>query len=118
MKKLIKNVLNKLNNHNNENNKLMVASVYLNLYVSTLEEVVKDDGDIYLHESGEIYAKIWIQKKHSKCYVDHYFWKEFSELFSLQDNQVKSIITRWVEDTYKLTGIYTTGVFKSNWSIS
>ena len=103
---------------NNEDKRLIAANTYFHLYMDSLEEVIKDDGRIYFCEYGYDYVKVCIIKNESKCWVDYYFWKEFSELFSLQDNQVKSIITRWVEDTYKLTGIYTTGVFKSNWSIS
>ena len=89
-----------------EDKRLMAARLYLNLYVSTLEEVVKDDGRIYLREYGDEYAKVCIVKKSSKCWVGFLFWEEFSELFSLQYNEVELIMSRWVEDTYQLTGIY------------
>ena len=90
-----------------EDKKLIAANIYFNLYMDTLEEVVKDNGDIYLRESGDRYAKIWIQKKRSKCWVYYGFWEEFSELFSLKYHEVQSIITRWVEDNYRLNGIDT-----------
>ena len=90
-----------------EEKKLIAINTYLNLFLGDLEEVVKDNGDIYLRESGDEYAKVWIKKKSSECWVDKSFWDEFSELFSLQYGEVKSIITRWVEDTYQLKGIYT-----------
>ena len=90
-----------------EDKKLIAINTYLDLFLSTLEEVVKDNGDIYLRESGDIYAKVWIQKKSSQCWVDWEFWRDFSELFSLEFSETQSFITRWVEDTYQLKGIYT-----------
>jgi len=92
---------------NDEDKRLMAASVYLNLYLNSLEEVVKDNGDIHLRESGNINTIFLIREKSSKCWVDMSFWSKFSKEFSLQDNEVKSIITRWVEDTFKLKGIHT-----------
>ena len=91
----------------NEDKKLTAANIYLNLYMNTLEEVVKYDGRIYLREYGYEYSKVCIIKKESKCWVDWGFWQKFSELFSLQYNDVQSIITEWVEDTYQLEGIHT-----------
>jgi len=90
-----------------ENKKLIAINTYLNLFLGNLEEVVKDNGDIYLRESGDIYAKVWIQKKSSQCWVHYYFWNEFSELFSLEFIETESFIARWVEYTYKLKGIHT-----------
>jgi len=90
-----------------EDKKLIAINTYLNLFLGDLEEVVKDDGDVYLCETGDRYAKVLIEKKSSECRVDYYFWEEFSELFSLQYGEVKSIITRWVEDTYQLKSIDT-----------
>ena len=91
----------------NEDKMFIAASVYFNLYMNTLEEVVKDDGRIYLCESGDEYSKVRIVKKESECLVEYSFWREFSESFSLQYNDVQSIITEWVEDTYQLEGIHT-----------
>ena len=90
-----------------ENKKLIAINTYLNLFLGELEEVVKDNGDIYLRESGDKYAKVWIQKKLSECRIHYYFWDEFSELFSLQYGETESFITKWVEDTYQLKRIYT-----------
>ena len=92
---------------NDEGKKLMAASVYINLYLNSLDEVVKDNGRIYLRESGDRYGMVLIDKKSSNCLVNRSFWDKFSDEFSLQDNEVQSIITRWVEDTYKLKGIDT-----------
>ena len=93
----------------NEDKKLIAINTYLNLFLGTLEEVVKDNGDIYLRESDDIYATVSIEKKssHLQCWVDWEFWRDFSELFSLQYGETQSFITRWVEDTYQLKGIYT-----------
>ena len=91
-----------------EDKKMIAINTYLNLFWDNLEEIVKDNGDIYLRESGDRYAKVWIQKKSSKCWVEYSFWKEFSELFSLEHRDVQSFIARWVEDTYQLKGINTT----------
>ena len=91
-----------------EEKKLIAINTYLNLFLGDLEEVVKDNGDIYLRESGDEYAKVWIQKKYSICWVEYSFWKEFTQLFSLEHRDVQSFIARWVEDTYQLKGINTT----------
>ena len=98
-----------------EDKKLIAINTYLNLFLGALEEVVKDNGDIYLRESGDEYAKICIFKKSSQCWVDWEFWREFSELFSLKFSEIQSFITIWVEDTYQLKGIYTTGHLVSIW---
>ena len=98
---------------NNEDKRLMAASVYLNLYMGILEEFVdEDDEEIYFHESGNKYAKVCIFKKSSQCWVDSDFWDEFSVLFLLSYVEVKSIIIRWIEYTYKLKGIDVISVFR------
>jgi len=86
--------------------KLTAINIYLNLYKDTLEEVVDDDGNIYLRESGDGFAKISIRKK-TFCWVHWEFCNEFSELFSLEENEVELIINRWIEDTYQLENIRT-----------
>ena len=88
-----------------EDKKFIAANAYFKLYMSTLEEFVKYNGDIYLHESVDTYPKFLIQKTYSNCWVDYYFWNEFSEIFSLKYGDVESIISRWIEDTYQLKGI-------------
>jgi len=103
MKDIIKRVLTETI----EDKKLQMAYVYLGNYMNTLEEVVKDNGDILLRDSGDGFFKVLIEKKPSKCWVIYSFWKEFSELFSLQRNEIKSLITIWVENTYQLKDIYT-----------
>ena len=91
-----------------EESKLKAMTVWFNNYMNILEEFVdKYTGDIYLREYGDIYVKVWIQKKYSICWVDFDFWEEFSELFSLEFSDTQSFITRWVEDTYQLKGIDT-----------
>ena len=111
MKKIIKKVLME----NLEDKKLQMAYVYLSNYLNSLEEVIKDDGRIYLCESGDRYGMVLIDKKSSNCLVNWLFWNNFSEEFYLQDNEVQSIITRWVEDTYKLKGVDTR--YKSRYAL-
>ena len=95
--------------------KLIAANIYFNLYMDSLEEVVKDDGEIYLREYGDKYVKITIIKKEFKCWVDFDFWDEFSQLFSLQNDDVNSIISKWVEDTYRLIGINSRRTRRRGW---
>ena len=108
MKKIIKKALRETL----EDKKLQMAHVYLSNYLGTLEEVVKDNGNIYLRESGDNYAKVCILKKHSECWVSELFWDEFSEEFSLQESEVELLITKWVEDAYQLKGI--NAIYSSN----
>ena len=92
----------------NEDKRLIAINTYLNLFFGELKEVVdKDTENIYLYEYGDIYAKILIQKKSLECWVEYYFWEEFSELFSLDYDDTKLFITIWVEDVYQLKGIDT-----------
>ena len=136
MNKIIKKILKETL----EDKRLQMVYVYFSTYISTLEEIVRDNGRIFLREYGDKHAKVCVLKQDSICCVDWKFWNEFSEKFSLRYDDLQSIINKWVEntyqltdvdtfpegavwrkyvqDTYKLTGIYTTGVFKSNWSIS
>ena len=88
-----------------EDKKLIAATAYYNLCIDMLEEFVGDDGNIFLSEYGDMYFKIWIEIKSSQCWVVRSFWREFNNLFSLSIDESKSIISRWVEDTYQLKGI-------------
>ena len=90
--------------NDNEDKRLMAASVYLNLYMDTLKEVV-GDGEICFHEYGDENYVIRFVKKISLCWVAWSFWEEFSDKFSLQKDEGKSIIIKWVEDTYGLKGV-------------
>ena len=103
MKKIIKKILMETI----KDKKLQMAYVYLSNYMNSLEEFVDDTDEIYLYEYGDVFGKFLIDKKRSKCWVSNDLWTEFSDEFSLQDNEVKSIISRCVEDTYKLKGIDT-----------
>ena len=90
-----------------EDKKFIAASVYLNLYLNSLEEIVNDNGGIYLSESDDRYAKVCIFKKDSECLVDWSFWYKFSKEFSLQESELKLLITKWIGDTYGLKSIHT-----------
>ena len=88
-----------------DDKKLIAANIYFNLYMDTLKKIVSSNGNILISDYGDEFFKFWIQKENLKCWVDWDFWEKFSELFSLEDNEIKSIITIWVEDTYQLKGI-------------
>ena len=104
MKKIIKKVLIETL----EDKKLQMAYVYLSNYLNSLEEFVDKKNDIiYLHEHGDEYAKVCIDKKYSECLVRWLFWDKFSKEFSLQGSEVELLINIWVENTYKLKGINT-----------
>ena len=102
MKKLIKNVLMETI----ENKKLQMAYVYLSNYMDSLEKFVDKGGGISFREWDNDYYNntiVWVDKKSSTCWFAWPFLKEFSEKFSLELNECKSVIIKWVENTYKLT---------------
>ena len=105
MKDIIKRVLTETI----EDKKLQMAYVYFSNYMNTLEEVVKDNGDILLRDSGDGFFKVLINKKLSRCFVSVSFWNQFSKKFSLEYNELQSIITRWVKDAYQFKRINTVG---------
>ena len=96
----------KILNETIDDSRLKGAYVWINNYLDSLEEFVhKDTGNIYLREYGDEYFTVSIIKKYDKCWVDPLFWNKFSKEFSLQGNEVKLLMTIWVEDTYGLKGI-------------
>ena len=95
-----------------EDKRLMGANVYLNLYVSTLEEFVDSDGDIHLAEFNDNLDRIFILKEELICFVEPNFWDYFSDFFKLNDNEIRLLISKWVENTYNLNGINTYILFK------
>ena len=101
MKEIVKNVLNETI----EYKKLRQAYVYFSNYIGTLEEVVKGNN-IYLHESDDEYAKLWIRQS-LECVVDWKFWEEFSELFLLERHEIQIVISKCIENTYQLNNIRT-----------
>ena len=77
---------------------------YIDLYMDTLEKF--DHGNvIYLREYLEEYYVILIEKKRSKCWVSESLWDKLSDLFSLSFDESKLIISKWVENNYKLKNI-------------
>ena len=103
MKKIIKKVLME----SLKDKRLQQAYVYFNNYLNMLEEVVDKDGNIYLFDHDSELAKVIIEKYNLRCKFSRFIWVELSKEFSLEDNEIKSLITNWVEDTYKLKDVYT-----------
>jgi len=107
MKKLIKKVLIETL----EDKKLQMAYVYLINYLNSLEEFVDDNGNIFFREYGSELNDVLIKKNELKCLVSFSFWKEFSQFFSLKQDEVKSVIIKWVENNYNLKNVYIDQVY-------
>ena len=90
-----------------EDKKLQMVYVYFSNYMGTLKKFVDDKGEINFYESGDKYAKIWIRKESSRCWVSLSFCAQISTSFSLEYNETLSIINIWVENNYQLKGIDT-----------
>ena len=91
---------------NIDDKKLNVMTLWFNLYVNTLDEVVIDDGNkTYFREDGDVFGMILINKTMLYCWVNWKLWNKLSDMFSLEYDETKSFITKWVEDTYHLKGI-------------
>ena len=77
-------------------------------YMKHYQKFTSENGDIYLHKPGAEYAEFLIDNYAKYCWVDFFYeFKQICDIFSLEEIDAKKLISRWVEDTFKLKGIYT-----------
>jgi hypothetical protein len=88
------------------NNKLEhIIIKYLNKMYGDLEEYKTDKypNSIYFVKGKKVYMEQDL--KNRRLYVDYgIIWSDLGDTFSLKYNEIQSIITKWVEETYNLRG--------------
>jgi len=89
------------------NNKIEhIAIKYLNKLYGDLE-VYKTDkvpDSVFFVNGKKVYMEQDLEN--GTLYVDYdTIWKDLRDTFSLEYDEIQSIITKWVEETYKLRGV-------------
>jgi len=89
------------------NNKLEhIIIKYLNKVYGDLGEYRKNDypNSVFFVKSKKVYMEQDL--KNRRLYVDYgTIWSDLEDTFSLERGEIKSIISKWVEETYKLKGV-------------
>lgn len=70
---------------------------------------LEHNGSIYLYYKGETNPEIRIDIKNKHLYFIWNVYIEFSQIISVEINDFKPGICKWVEDTFNLTGVVSTG---------
>jgi len=89
-----------------------VVIKYLNKYYGDLEEYRQDGypDSVFFVKGNKVCMEHYLKKK--KLYVDYYtIWSDLGDTFSLEFDDIQSIIKKWVEETYKLRGVTPIHVF-------
>ena len=88
-----------------ENKIEQVVIKYLNKYYGDLEEYRTDKrlNSVFFVKGKKIYMEQDLESK--RLYVDYdTLWSDLKDTFSLEYDDVQSIIKKWVEVTYNLRG--------------
>jgi hypothetical protein len=91
-----------------------VAIKYLNKIYGNLEEYRTDEypNKIFFIKSKKVFMEQGL--KNGILLVDYNtIWSDLENTFSLKYNEIQSIISKWVEETYNLRGV-TSNVSYSN----
>jgi len=89
-----------------------VVIKYLNKLYGDLEEYRQDGypDSVFFVKGNKVYMEHYLKKK--KLYVDYYtIWSDLENTFSLEDDEIQSIIKDWVQVTYNLRGVTPIQVF-------
>jgi len=79
---------------------------YLNKFYGDLEKykTTKFPDTILFTKDKKVYMRQNL--KNGRLWVDYNtIWSDLETIFSLENPEIKSIITKWVEETYKLRGV-------------
>lgn len=78
-----------------------VALLYLNMNFGNLIPMIFNDLILYANSDDEVIMKY--NKKNGMVFIDYIrIWSKIESLFSLNSNDVKSIMKVWLEETYDL----------------
>jgi hypothetical protein len=87
------------------NNKLEhIAIKYLNKMYGDLEEYKREDFTDSLFFIKD--KKVYMEQNFHKLWIDYdTIWSDLENIFLLENDEIKSIITKWVKETYKLKNV-------------
>ena len=83
-----------------------VAIKYLNKFYGDLEEYKTDEypNIIFFISNKKPYMEHNL--KNGRLFVDYdTIWSDLESTFSLENDEIQEIISKWVEETYKLKGV-------------
>jgi hypothetical protein len=83
-----------------------VAIKYLNKFYGDLEEYRTDEypDTVFFIKGKKIYMEQGLES--GRLYVGYdIIWTDLKTIFSLEAPEIQEIITKWVEETYKLEGV-------------
>jgi hypothetical protein len=94
-----------------------VVIKYLNKMYGDLEEYRTDErpDSLFFFRGKKVYMEYHLKYGHLLNYghllIDYYtIWKDLEDTFSLENDEIRHIITKWVEVTYNLRGVRPTQV--------
>jgi hypothetical protein len=88
-----------------------VVIKYLNKMYGDLEEYRTDErpDSLFFFRGKKVYMEYHL--KYGHLLIDYYtIWKDLEDTFSLENDEIRHIITKWVEVTYNLRGVRPTQV--------
>ena len=83
-----------------------VVIKYLNKMYGDLEEYKTDKhpDSVFFVKGKKIYMEQDLEN--DDLWIDYYtIWSDLENTFLLEYDEIQSIITKWVEETYKLRGV-------------
>ena len=83
-----------------------IAIKYLNKMYGDLEEYRREDfpDSVFFIKDKKVYMELNL--KNDDLYVSYgTIWLDLENTFSLEFDDIQSIIKKWVEETYKLRGV-------------
>ena len=87
-----------------QNDKIIIR--YLNSEYGDLEEYRTDKypKSVFYVKDKKVYMEMGLGDY--LLWVDHYsIWEDLINIFSLDDEEIERIITKWFDETYKLKGV-------------
>ena len=88
--------------------------IFLYLDNQDFIQIEKGDNIYFVNSEGDKYAQIRYDKEHGWCYIHYKLVDEISSFFSLEQNDSKDVIGRWVENTIQMR---VTHAFAEEWRL-
>jgi hypothetical protein len=79
------------------------------LYLDNQDFIPIEKGDkiYFVNSEGDKYAQIRYDKEYGWCYIHYMLVDEISRFFSLEQNDSKEVIGRWVENRLQMRVTHT-----------
>ena len=89
-----------------ENKLDKVIITWLNDKFGNLTEVVRGYKTFYINEDRIILFYYYQHEKNGFVYINYdEIWSFLKSIFGLESEQIKGVITHWLEETYNLKGL-------------